>query len=245
MNTALIFAGGTGQRMNSKSRPKQFLELHGKPIIIYTIEWFENSKEVDEIVIVCLEKWIDYLKELVNKYNLKKVKWIVKGGKTSQLSIFNGLEVIYKNCVNPKENIVLIHDGVRPLISEELIKENIESVKKYGSAVTITDAKETVIDIDSLNKINNISDRSICRIAKAPQSFYLDDIYKIHLKSFEEGIEDTVDSATLMNRYGYKLHVVEGPQENIKITTPIDYYVFRAICDAKENSQIFGFGGGN
>ena len=91
MNTALIFAGGTGQRMNSKSRPKQFLELHGKPIIVYTIEWFQKNKEVDEIVVVCLEEWIKYLEELVNKYSLTKVKQIVKGGNTSQKSIFNGL----------------------------------------------------------------------------------------------------------------------------------------------------------
>lgn len=245
MNTALIFAGGTGQRMNSKSRPKQFLELHGKPIIIYTLEWFENNEEIDEIVVVCLAEWIDYLKELVKRYSLTKVKEIVKGGQTSQLSIFNGLKVIYENSKSPKEDIVLIHDGVRPLISNKLINENIESVKKYGSAITITDAKETIVSIDLSNKISDISDRSICRIAKAPQSFFVDDIYKAHLKSLEEGIEDTVDSATLMSRYGYELYTVEGPHENIKITTPIDYYVFRAICDARENSQIFGFTGGN
>ena len=245
MNTALIFAGGTGQRMNSKSRPKQFLEIHVKPIIDYTIEWFQKNKEVDEIVVVCLEEWIKYLEELVNKYSLTKVKQIVKGGNTSQKSIFNGLKVVYENSKNPKEDIVLIHDGVRPLISDKLIIENIESVKKYGSAITITDAKETIVNIDELNTIDNISNRSVCRIAKAPQSFFVDDIYKAHLKILDEGIEDVVDSATLMNRYGYKLYTVEGPHENIKITTPIDYYVFRAICDAKENSQIFGCEGGN
>lgn len=241
MNTALIFAGGTGQRMNSKSRPKQFLELHGKPIIIYTIEWFEKHEEIDEITIVCLKEWMDYLKELIKKYNFKKVKWIVEGGETSQISIYNGLHTIYENCENPEETIVLIHDGVRPLISEKLITDNINSVKTFGTAITIIDAKETVVEVNSTNKIKDISERSICRIAKAPQSFYLEDIYKVHLRAIKEGISDSIDSASLMNKYGYELHGIQGPQENIKITTPIDYYVFRAICDAKENSQIFGF----
>lgn len=241
MNTALIFAGGTGERMNSKSKPKQFLELHGKPIIIYTIEWFEKHNEIDNIVVVCLEEWIDYLKDLIIKYQIKKVDWIVRGSNTSQLSIFNGLDVLYKDRDIPKDSTVIIHDGVRPLISESLITKNIESVKKYGSAITMSSAKETIITINKTNKVEDISSRELCRIAKAPQCFYLNDIYLAHTKAMDDGIENFIDSASLMNNYGYKLHGVEGSDQNIKITTPIDYYVFKAICDARENSQIFGF----
>lgn len=241
MNTALIFAGGTGERMNSKSIPKQFLKLHGKPIIVYTIEWFEKHSQIDSIAIVCLEGWINYLNQLIQKYNLKKVKWIVKGSSTSQLSIFNGLDIIYKNCENPKDTIVLIHDGVRPLITEKLITDNIKSVKEHGSAITITNTKETIVTIEKSKKVNDVSNRDACRIAKAPQSFYLEDIYLVHKRAANDGISNSVDSATLMHNYGYLLHGVVGSEQNIKITTPIDYYVFKAICDAKENSQIFGF----
>ncbi len=241
MNIALIFAGGTGQRMNSRGKPKQFLELHGKPIIIYTLEWFEKHKDIDYIVISCLESWIDYLEELVQRYHLNKVKWIVKGGTTSQESIFNGLDIINKEFSEREDTVVLIHDGVRPLINEELISKNIEAVKEYGSAITVTYAKETVIEVSSEEKwIENVCDRHRCRIAKAPQSFYLKDIYEAHLKAKNDGKNYFIDSADLMRHYGYSLYSVEGPNENIKITTPVDFYIFKAVCDARESSQILG-----
>ena len=239
MNIALIFAGGTGQRMNSKGKPKQFLELHGKPIIIYTLEWFERHKDIDYIAISCLEEWIGYLEELVERYGFKKVKWIVKGGNTSQESIFNGLKEINKEFCEREDTVVLIHDGVRPLINEELISKNIESVKEYGSAVTVTYAKETVVEIGTENRwIEGVYDRPKCRIAKAPQSFYLKDIYEAHLKAQEDAIDYFIDSAELMKHYGHSLYSVEGPNENIKITTPVDFYIFRAVCYARESSQI-------
>lgn len=141
MNYALIFAGGCGRRMNSKSRPKQFLELHGKEIIIYTIEHFEKHPDIEGIVVVCIKEWIDYLKRILDKNGIKKVKWIVPGGETGQDSIYNGLKVLHDNCKN--EDIVLIHDGVRPLIDEQLITENIKSVKNHGSAITVAPVIET------------------------------------------------------------------------------------------------------
>ncbi len=240
MNTALIFAGGTGQRMNSKGKPKQFLELYGKPIIVYTLEWFEKHIDIDDIIVVCLKEWIEYLEKIIEKYGIKKVKWIVEGGETCQLSIFNGLKTIYKD---DEDRIVLIHDGVRPIISEKVITDNIETVKKCGNAITTCTAKETVVVMNEEEKIIKIEDRKLCRIAKAPQSFYLKDIYDLHIRAKADGIKDSIDSATLMTHYGYALNRVEGSSENIKITTPIDYYVFKAICDARENSQIFGISG--
>ena len=123
MNVALIFAGGSGTRMNTKSKPKQFLELHGKEIIIYTLEHFERHPEIDAIAVVCIADWIDYLKSIIRKHGIDKVKWIVPGGETGQDSIFNGLEAIHKDC--PEDSVVLIHDGVRPLINRELISDNI------------------------------------------------------------------------------------------------------------------------
>lgn len=238
MITALIFAGGTGERMNTKTKPKQFLELHGKPILIHTLEYFEEHPMIDNIVLVCLNSWVEECKKLMKRYYINKVKWITPGGNTGQESIFNGLNAIKDS--TDDETIVLIHDGVRPLISSELITENIKVTKKYGSAVTVSYSTETIITTDNDNKINKIPDRNLARIAKAPQTFYFKDIWESHQLARREGLDNMVDSATLMNQYGHSLYTVLSTPYNIKITTPSDYYIFRAIYEAKENSQIFG-----
>ncbi|NLE25007.1 MAG: 2-C-methyl-D-erythritol 4-phosphate cytidylyltransferase [Clostridiaceae bacterium] len=240
MNTALIFAGGSGIRMNVKAKPKQFLELNGRAIIIHTLEYFENHPEIDSICIVIIESWIDYLKELLERYSIKKVKWVVAGGITGQESIFNGLQAIYKDCDHPEDCVVLIHDGVRPLINDTLISDNIASVRKFGSAITVSPVIETIVTANENNQIQSVTDRKLCMHARAPQSFILKDIYTAHLKAIDENIHDMIDSASLMKYYRYKLYTVDGPVENIKITTPMDYYLFRAIYEARENSQIFG-----
>lgn len=239
MNIAVIFAGGTGQRMNTASKPKQFLELHGKPIIIYTLEYFQKHSQIDGIVVVCLESWIDYCENLLKKYQIDKVLKIVPGGNSGQESIFNGLEAAYQIYDN-EQDIVLIHDGVRPLINEALITNCIASVKKHGNAITVSPAIETILLKTEDGDIGNILKRSECEMAKAPQCFYLNDIYNCHLKAKAECKDDFIDSASLMQYYGYKLNAVEGPLENIKITTPADFYIFRAIMDARENLQILG-----
>ncbi|MEG0271725.1 MAG: IspD/TarI family cytidylyltransferase [Hydrogenoanaerobacterium sp.] len=238
MNAAIIFAGGTGQRMNSKTLPKQFLELHGKPIIIYTIEHFESHKEIDAIVVVCLEQWIEYLSNLLVKFSIKKVVQIVPGGASGQESIYNGAAVLYEKY--PNDSIVLIHDGVRPLINHDIISKNIESVKNNGNAITVSHVVETVAVQNDDNTLGEIFERSKVVVAKAPQSFYLDDIFQAHTNAISESRLDFIDSASLMRYYGHTLHMVEGPIENIKITTPSDFYIFRAIVDARENLQIFG-----
>ena len=240
MNTALIFAGGSGIRMNAKAKPKQFLELNGRAIIIHTLEYFENHPEIDAICVVIIESWIEYLKELLERYSFKKVKWIVAGGTTGQESIFNGLQAIYNDNKETEDCIVLIHDGVRPLINDSLISNNIASVRKFRSAITVSPAIETIVTANENNQIENVTDRKLCMHARAPQSFILKDIYDAHQKAIDENIHDMIDSASLMKYYGYNLFTVEGPVENIKITTPMDYYLFRAIYEARENSQIFG-----
>lgn len=237
MVTALIFAGGTGQRMNSRSKPKQFLELHGKPVLIYTVEYFERHPEVDNIAIVCLESWIRELKAQLKKNLISKVKWIVAGGNTGHESIYNGLNAIKESCED--DTIVLIHDGVRPLITDELISENIRKVRECGSAITVSYATETVVSVDVEEDISSIPNREMVRIAKAPQSFYFKDIWKAHQMAKKDKIL-TIDSADLMKRYNFKLHTVLSSPYNVKITSPSDYYVFRAIYEARENSQIFG-----
>ena len=237
MNIALIFAGGTGKRMNTKSKPKQFLEMHGKPILVYTLERFEQHGQIDGIILVVLKQWIPYCENLVNKYGLDKVKAIIAGGDTAFTSQKNGL--LKAKELYSEDSIVLIHDGVRPLVDEDTITKNIASVKKHGSAITVTPAIETITLKDETGKVGQIIERSKCELARAPQSFYLRDIFNVHCKAENEG-RQFIDSASMMQHYGHPLYTVEGSPDNIKITTPSDFYMFRALTDARENSQIFG-----
>lgn len=239
MNIALIFAGGTGRRMNSNSRPKQFLEMNGKEIIVYTLEVFEEHPDIDKIIVVCIEKWIDHLKSLVKRYEINKVIDIIPGGINTQESQYIGLSKI--KSWNENDNpIVLIHDGVRPLVDAETISRNIAGVKEFGSAITTTAAIETVICVDQNAQLNDVVDRKQCRMAKAPQSYYLNDILSIHEKAIEDSNLNYIDSACMMQAYGRNVHTVEGNEDNIKITTPKDFYMFKAILEAKENSRIWG-----
>lgn len=237
MNIAVIFAGGVGSRMNSKDKPKQFLMVHGKPIIVHTIEIFQNHPEIDGIVVVCVEGWIDYMKELAYRYRLEKIAKVVQGGKTGQLSIYNGLKAAAE-AYGTDDNIVLIHDGVRPLISAETISNNIESVKEHGSAITTVPAQETVVVVNDDENVSEIVVRSHARLARAPQSFYLKEILEAQEKAISEGFTDMTDSCTLMMHYNKKLVTIAGEKNNIKITTPEDFYTFRALSDAKENLQL-------
>lgn len=240
MNIAVIFAGGYGVRMHSKSRPKQFLELHGKPIIIYTIEHFENHPEIDAIVVACLKDWIPFLEKTLRKYEFTKVKKIVPGGDCGQASIFNGLVAAKEVAGEDQDAIVLIHDGVRPLINEQTITDNIQKVKEVGGCITSVPATETFV-VDNGDGNIQVTERMKSLVARAPQSFYLKDILLAHYKSQQDGKTDYIDSCTLMRHYGMPIGIVYGPVENIKITTPMDYYIFRTLVEVKENQQIFGF----
>ena len=238
MTNALIFAGGSGTRMNSKSRPKQFLQFYGKELIMHTLENFQNHFEINGIAVVCIEEWIPYLNKLLEKYGIDKVKAVVFGGVTGQESIFKGLKAI-KTFDKDEKSIVLIHDGVRPFINEDVISSCIKSVKEKGSAITVVPATETIITSED-GKISTITDRSKCCLARAPQCFYLDDILDAHHKAIKDGNLNMIDSASLMKFYGHELYTVQGNADNIKITTPADFYTFKALYEVRENQQIFG-----
>lgn len=239
MNIAVIFAGGVGARMHSKEKPKQFLTMHDKPIIIHTLEKFDDHPEIDAIVVACVQGWIPYLINLVKKYSLKKVRKIVPGGSNGQESIYNAL-CAAEETAGGEKTVVLIHDGVRPLITPKLISDNIAEVKEKGSAITSIAEKETVVVMSLDGVVQDVPDRKVLRIARAPQSFWLSDILEAHRKAIAEGKFDFIDSCSMMRYYGKALYLVDGPQENIKITTPDDFYIMRAIIDAKENAQIYG-----
>lgn len=189
MNIGVIFAGGIGQRMKTTKRPKQFLEMHGKPIIIYTLEIFEQHPEIDAVVVACVQDWIPYLEELLARFHITKVKKVVPGGDTGQMSIYNGLAAA-KEVAGDEKSVVLIHDGVRPLINADVITNNIQSVKEHGSAITSAVVKETIMVVKDDNSIDYVPDRSHSRVAKAPQSFWLEDILSVHQRAQQEGIFD-------------------------------------------------------
>ncbi len=241
INIGVIFAGGVGSRMHSKETPKQFLKVHGKPIIIHTLEHFQKNEEIGAIVVACVSDWIPHLEKLLYKYRIEKVKKVVSGGESGQLSIYNGL-CAAKEVAGGSKAIVLIHDGVRPLINSKLLSDNIKCVKANGSAITAGIVKETIVVVDGDGKVEQVPSRDHSRVAKAPQSFWLDDILSVHKQAMKDGITNSIDSCTLMKQYGYALYMLDGPYENIKITTPDDFYTMRAILDAKENAQIYGYG---
>lgn len=238
MNIAVIFAGGSGLRMHAGDIPKQFLEMHKKPIIIYTLEVFDSHPEIDAIVIACKEDWIDRLEQMIYRYRINKVKKIVPGGKTGQMSIYCGL-LAAEEVSKGEKSVVLIHDGVRPLINEKVISDNITCVKMHGSAITTGIVQETIMAVTEEGKIDYVPDRTHSRVAKAPQSFWLNDILSAHRNAQAERKFDFIDSCTMMKYYNHDLFLVDGPLENIKITTPSDYYTMRALLDAQENMQLF------
>lgn len=225
MISALIFAGGVGSRMKSKEIPKQFLEVEGKPIIIHTLEHFAGHGMVDNIVVVCLESWIDELKRFIEKYNIKKIVGIIPGGKTGFQSIHNGLVRIAET--SKDEDIVLICDGVRPMLSEQLITTCIEDTKVYGTAVPVTPSIDSVLYSDDGSTCKKNIERRKIYITQAPQGYKMKTIMDAHDEAMAKGIE-SVSSGDLMIELGHEIHIFQGIRENIKVTTPEDLNSLRA-----------------
>ena len=234
----VIFAGGVGSRMRGAKVPKQFLELGGKPIIAHTIDHFEKHPMVKGIVIVSVESGIDHMREIVAENHYEKVLSIVPGGETGQDSIFNGLNELSNLSVTNDKSIVLIHDGVRPLIDACTITACIESVVKKGCTATTAPASETIIEEEN-GTVARVVNRSKCKLARAPQGFIFDDLYKAHLKARTEGKHDFIDSVSMMSNYGYQIYTVEGPADNIKITTQRDFFAYKGFMDYKEMEQLW------
>jgi len=241
LNIAIIFAGGSGVRMGA-GIPKQFLEINGKPILIHTLQLFQYHDQIDKIYVSVLSDYIPYVRELVDEYHLKKVADIISGGETAQDSIYNALK--RAEMENPQDSIVLLHDGVRPFVSYEVISNNIESVQKYGNGITCTPCFETIMISKNGEKVDSVPYRKETFAAQAPQSFYLKDIIAAHdkVRASANGYENMVDACTIIRNQGIEAHMVMGNRGNIKVTTPEDVYMFRALLQYKENEQAFGLG---
>lgn len=233
---AMILAGGTGQRVGAEI-PKQFLKVCGKEIIIHTLELFEHNQGIDEIYIACKEEWIPYLKKLLIKYEIDKVAKIFEGGTTRLDSIFSCLTEAKKD---NEDAIILIHDGVRPLITQDTINNCLESVEQYGTAITVNEVFETPIMSFDGESVGQMPQRNKCYTAQAPQGFLLNDLYNLHLqeRQINPGYEGLVDSCGLMFKYGINCHLVKGNRGNIKVTTPEDFYTLLSNLNMRDYEQI-------
>ena len=235
MNHVVIFAGGTGSRMNSKVLPKQFLKIYGKPVIIHTLEVFQRCESIDNIIVVIIGGWEDYLNKVSELYRITKVGKVVTGGDTGQQSIYNGLKEL-------DDGIVLVHDGVRPFISSRLIQENIEIAKKHKIAITCVKAKETLVSVED-SKINGVLTRDVSYMARAPQSFDIKLLKAAHEKAMADNNYSFVDSCAIVKNYFQEsdFYSVECGSENIKITTQEDFYLAKAMFSLEEDEQLYGF----
>lgn len=241
MNIAIIFAGGSGVRMGA-GVPKQFLEINGKPIIIHTLQLFQYHEQIDKIYVSVLAEYISYMKELVEEYRLKKVADVIPGGETAQDSIYNALKKAESE--NPQDSIVLLHDGVRPFVSHDVISDNIKSVEEKGNGITCTSCYETILLSKDGENVDTVPFRKETFAAQAPQSFVLKDIIAAHdvVRARPERYENMVDACTILKSQGLQVHMVPGNRGNIKVTTPEDVYMYRALLQYKENEQAFGLG---
>jgi 2-C-methyl-D-erythritol 4-phosphate cytidylyltransferase len=227
MVTAMLFAGGVGTRMKSSDMPKQFLVVGGKPIIIRTMEHFANHPEVDDIVIACKEDWIDYLNDLIEKFGVKKVRSVVPGGENGFGSIHNGVVETAKVAKNP-DDIILICDGVRPMLSEELISNCIRITRECGTAVPVTPSIDSLLFSDDGEECRKSYKRSSMYITQAPQGYTMEKILWAHSEAEKRGITNPVSSSELFIELGHEVRLFQGERTNIKVTTPEDMDTLRA-----------------
>lgn len=239
-NIAIIFAGGSGARMGS-GLPKQFLEVNGKPIIIHTLDLFEDHASIDAIYVACKEEYIPKLEKYAKRFLISKLKKIVPGGKTGQDSIYHALSAAAEDY--PDESVVLIHDGVRPCITAETIDDALACVAEHGNAVTCTALFETPVISESGTYVEQLPPRDMFYTAQAPQCFPLGEVLSAHaeIRKSNPSYEGVVDTCTLMKQCGTDIAIVAGPRGNIKVTTPEDLYTFRAMIQYRETEDVFGF----
>lgn len=241
MNYGLILAGGVGQRMRRTGMPKQFLEILGKPIIIYTLQKFEYCDDIDEIVIACHASWKEYMEALITRYGFSKIKAVILGGKDRQDSILNGLRYI-QTCDAVDDDVIVIHDGVRPLVHESILSENVRVAKKYGGAMTVRPVIESVvITSNDTAKFENFKKRDDTYSLTAPQSFQLHVLAEAYndIKGKETPMP-LLDSALVFTYLGNDIHLIKESNNNIKITTPEDYYILKAMLELEEHRYVFG-----
>lgn len=233
MNIALIIAGGKGQRMQQEI-PKQFLNVNDKPVIIYTLEAFQSHPDIDAIGVVCVDGWHDILRAYARQYKISKLSWIVPGGETGQASIWNGL-IEAEQRYSPSD-VVLVHDAIRPMVSHEIISDCIVQCKRHGSAITVVPCNTVALRRTTQETSSEVVPRDKLALTQTPQAFPLKRLADAHRKALELGITNSIASCTLMIELGETLHFSIGAETNIKLTTPDDLKIFKALLALKEQA---------
>ena len=227
MNIALVLAAGTGERMNNNT-PKQFMMVNDKPLFIYSVEAFQNNESVNAIVIATNEQYIDQVTQWCKKYNVSKLRAVIKGGSTRQESVYNGLNEIERIIESPKD-VVLIHDSARPLVSQRIIKDNIKVCEQFGAVDTVIKASDTIIKSNNERTIGEILNRQELYQTQTPQTFMFGLIKEAHEKALKEKVPNVTDDCRLVMHFGTDIHFVNGDKMNFKVTTPEDLEILKAI----------------
>ena len=234
-NVGLIIAGGSGNRMH-QDIPKQFLTVNERPVIVYTLEAFEKHPEIDAIAVVCIEGWDQVLWAYAKQFNITKLKYVVKGGSSGQASIRNGVLELEKHYA--PDDIVLIHDAIRPMVSAEIISDNIRVVREYGNAVTVIPCAEAMMQTeDGVVSVGSYP-RDRLKRTQTPQGFRLGKICELHRRALNAGITNSVASCTLMIEMGEQVFFSVGSEKNIKLTTVEDIDIFKALLAAKRSDWL-------
>lgn len=230
MNIALVIAGGVGKRTQQEI-PKQFLHVEDKPLIIYTLEAFQRHPEIHEIAVVCLEGWHEILRAYAKQFNISKLRVVVNGGAVGQESIKNGLVALKEDHV--ESDIVLIHDAVRPMVSQEIISDALVKCVQYGSAVSFVPCVEVMLLTDDRLTSGASIDRDWLIRTQTPQTFPLGKLLWAHEEAAKRGITNSIASCSLMTELGETVHFSLGSEKNIKLTTLDDMDIFKAMLNLK------------
>lgn len=237
MNIALLIAGGSGNRMG-QDIPKQFMHVDGCPIIIWTMRCFQKHPDIDAIAIVCLQGWDTVLQAYANQFSIDKLKFIFPGGNSGMESIHNGIYGLKEQGCKD-DDLVLIHDSVRPLLSQEIISSNIAICKAYGYAITGIQCREAILESEDGFKSTNSIPRDKLIRTQTPQTFRLGNIIQVHEEAKVKDITDSVASCTLVAEVGSReMHIVPGSEKNIKITTVEDLEILKALMHTSKEDWL-------
>lgn len=234
-SVGLLIAGGSGNRMH-QDIPKQFITVNERPIIVYTMEAFEKHPEIDAIAVVCIEGWEQVLWAYAKQFDITKLQHVISGGKNGQDSIRNGVMELEKHYSD--EDLVLIHDAIRPMVSAEIISDNIRVAREFGNAITAIPCAEAMLQTEDGMMSTGAYPRDRLKRTQTPQAFHIGDICNLHRRALEAGIVNSVASCTLKIEIGEQVYFSAGSEKNIKLTTVEDIDIFKALLAAKRSDWL-------
>lgn len=239
MNIAVIIAGGSGHRMG-QDIPKQFINVYDKPVLIYTLKGFQDHPQIDAIEVVCIDGWHDVLRAYAKQFNITKLKWIVSGGDSGQESIRNGVYNLEGKA--SADDIIVIHDGIRPLVDASVLTDVLLKAKEFGNAVTSMPYNEQIFIVNKEDETTTTQyiPRETLRRVSTPQAYRFDILDKRYHEAFEKkiGIYGSSYTNTMMVELGETLHFASGSDKNIKLTTKDDLELFKAYLKADKDTWL-------